>query len=315
MLKVNADFLTKDQVIYDLVIVGAGPAGIASAIYGKRANLNLAIIEGNTPGGKIVKTNIVENYPGFKTITGPELGLEMYNHLLAFEPVVFYNNLIKIDHLNDTFILYLDNKTTVFSKTVIYATGMEERKLGIEKEDYFYGKGISYCAICDAALYKGKTVGVVGGGNSAIQEAIYLSSIAKTVHLIHRREVFRSDALLVEKLKKISNVVFHLNATVKQLIGQEKLQTVKLASTVDKSESEIAIDCLFPYIGFESNNKPVLDLKLNLDQNGFILGDENMQTNIKGFYVAGDCRSKSFRQIVTAISDGVTAVLKVRDDI
>ncbi|AAB96239.1 thioredoxin-disulfide reductase [Mycoplasmoides pneumoniae] len=313
MLKVKSDFLTKDQVIYDVAIVGAGPAGIAAGIYGKRANLNLAIIEGSTPGGKVVKTNIVENYPGYKSITGPDLGLEMYNHLIDLEPTFFYANLIKLDKAADTFILYLDDKTVVFAKTVIYATGMLERKLGVAKEDHFYGKGISYCAICDGSLYKDQVVGVVGGGNSAIQEALYLASMAKTVHLIHRREGFRADETALNKLRNLPNVVFHLNYTVKELLGNNTLNGIVLQNTLDHSTKQIDLNCVFPYIGFESITKPVEHLNLKLDPQGFLITNEQMETSLKGLFAAGDCRSKHFRQIGTAINDGIIAVLTIRD--
>jgi thioredoxin reductase (NADPH) len=275
--------------MFDCVIVGGGPAGLSASIYVRRSNLNVAIIEGNMPGGQMANTAVVENYPGYESIAGADLAMKMYMHAinLGVEYIAEYATDIKKE---EYFTITLANGETVTARTVIIATGMKHRKLHVPGEEEFTGKGVSWCAICDGNLYRGKDVAVVGGGNSAVEESIYLAGIVNKVYLIHRRDEFRCDKLVLERLKRLSNVELILNDEVKELVGGDSLEKIIL-----KSGKELIVSGLFEYIGFLPSSEVISTLNI-VSSDGFIEVDEN-------------CKTKIERQIETAVSDGAIAAL------
>lgn len=274
--------------------------------------MKVAFIEKDAPGGKVVKTSILENYLGFTTIEGPDLAIKMLNHALANQVSYLYGEVIKINQQDHYWIIETNNNKTYYAKTVFIATGMVERKLGIPNELEYYGRGVSYCAICDASLYKGKEVAVVGGGNSAIEEAIYLAGIVQKVHLIHRRNQFRADAKIVENMQKIPNIQLYTpTIPLRLLVDQNGVKAIEIENLNDQQKTTIDISCLFPYIGLDPITNFVSHLEI-VDQNGFIIVDHNMQTKLPGLYAGGDVINKSIRQVATAINDGAIAALNAK---
>ncbi|MDC4163479.1 thioredoxin-disulfide reductase [Mycoplasma sp. T363T] len=298
--------------LFDLVIIGSGPAGITAGIYAKRANINVCVVEGSAPGGKILKTGFIDNYPGYESIKGPDLAVNMFTHLSNLSVPFFYSRVSGVDKQEDYFFTYLDNGTTLISKAVIVATGTTEKKLGLENEAKFESKGISYCAICDGPLYKNRDVAVIGGGNGAIEEALYLSGICNKVYLIHRRDEFRADMYAVNKLKEKANVSFLLSSVADGYIGDQVLKGLKVKDLKTNEVKEIAIDCLFPYIGAIPNAGFLKSFNV-LNEEGYVIVDQNQKTAVDGLYAAGDCVNKKIRQISTAVSDGTIAALAVND--
>lgn len=304
--------VASDKNLYDLIIVGAGPAGISAGIYAARANINCCIIEGSAPGGKVLKTGIIENYAGINKKTGPDLALEMLNQINELKVPVIYSHVLSVEKLENYFIVFLSNKTNVFAKSVIVATGTNERAMNTPGEERFFNKGISYCAICDGALYKNKDVAVVGGGNAAIEEAAYLAGIVNKLYLVHRRDEFRADAYAVEQLKKYQNVEYLLSYVPEKVEGQTVVEKFVVKSVKDNSLKSIDVSCIFPYIGAIPATKFVENLKIT-DSNGYIQANHAMETSVPGLFAAGDCIAKKYRQISTAVSDGTIAALNVKE--
>lgn len=295
------------MVIYDTVVIGSGVAGMTAAIYLKRANLNILLLEKSAPGGQINRTASITNYPGIKEIDGPSLSLNMLEQLKSLDIETKYGNVLNItDGEIKTIKTDLEEIKT---KTVLIATGRNPKELGLEGEKQLTGRGVSWCAICDGPLYKDKTVAVVGGGNSAFEEALYLSTIVKKLYLIHRRDTFRADNILVEKLKEKENVEFILNSTITKL--NEKDNHLE---SIEVNNKKINIDGLFIYIGFKPETDIFNNLNLELDD-GYILVDKNMKTNIKGIYAAGDVIKKDYYQISTAVGEAATAALTIKRDL
>lgn len=291
--------------MYDIIIIGAGPAGMTAAIYAKQARKNVLIIEKNVYGGQILKANIVKNYPGFNEITGFEFSNKLYNQMKSLNPDIKFEEVIKIEN-NIDFKTVITNKNSYKSKSVIIATGAESRKLGLNNEKEFLGKGISYCATCDGMFFKDKTVAILGGGVDAIDEALYLSDIAKKVYVIYRRKEFQFDSINLEHLRKKENVDFIFNSNIIDIKGNKKLESI-IIKTIDE-EIELNIDGLFIAIG----HIPVSSLcnnLIDLDNKGYIISNEDCKTNIDGVFVAGDIRIKDIRQLTTACSDGTIAAL------
>ena len=284
--------------MYDIIIVGAGPAGMTAAIYARRASKTVLVLEAKAYGGKIITTSDIENYPTEEHISGIDFATRLYNQTKKLGAEFIFEKVIDIKN-NDKIKEVITEKDTYQAKAVILATGSDNRKLNIEKEDEFVGKGVSYCATCDGALYKNKTVAVVGGGNSAITEALYLSDIVEKVYLIHRNENLRAQETSVNELKTKQNVEFILNSNVTKLNGQEKLESIEIPETID-------VNGLFIAIGQIPENQNFAKLT-ELDQYGYIVADEDCHTNTEGIFVAGDNRTKKVRQLVTAASDGATA--------
>ena len=286
--------------MYDIVIIGGGPAGLTAAIYGVRANKKVLVLESTSCGGQIINTSHIDNYPVAPHITGLEFGQTLEKQAEDLGATIDYDYVLHVDPIEGGFEITTDDEK-ITTKTVIIATGTTPRKLKVEFEDKFMGRGISYCATCDGNFYKEKVVAVVGGGNSAAHEAIYLSDLASKVYLIHRRNELRADESLVQKLQEKENIELVLEANVAQIHGDDKLQKV----TLDNGR-ELEVDGLFVSIGREPNAATLVD-GLALDESGYVISDEKCATNIPGIFVAGDVRTKDLRQLVTATSDGAIA--------
>lgn len=291
-------------MIYDVLIIGAGPAGLNAAIYASRAGLKVGIIEKDVPGGKMVKTDKIENYLGNVVINGADLSMSMFNHATSFGAEYLYGDVKKVSKINDVFELDCVDEKFV-GKSVIIATGTKERQIGIPGEVEFYGRGVSYCAICDGGLYKGKDVVVIGGGNSALQESLYLSKIVNKVYLVHRRNEFRGEDYLVEKIKLQSNIELVLSSVPTKIKGEKKVNEVVVQNVETLETKTLLVDAVFPFIGFD----PVTDFidKELLDEKGYLITNERLHTKLDGMFAAGDVINKDLRQIITAASDGAIA--------
>lgn len=287
--------------MYDIVIIGAGPAGMTAAIYALRANKKVLIIEAKTYGGQIINANKIENYPGIKNISGYEYANILYNQVESLGGQFKFETVINID--KDRVIT--TDKSNYIAKAIIIATGARNRRLKLENETKFIGKGISYCATCDGNFYKGKAVAVVGGGNTAIEDALYLVDIARKVYLIHRRDCFRAEEIYLNDLRSKDNVEFILNSNICQINGDKYLSSISIKNDKDEIR-QIKVDGLFIAVGQEPKNEIFANL-INLDEYGYILSEDGVHTNIKNIYVAGDARKKELRQLVTATSDGAIA--------
>ncbi|MGL4647338.1 MAG: thioredoxin-disulfide reductase [Mycoplasmoidaceae bacterium] len=303
--------MKEKQTIYDCLIIGAGPAGLTAAIYCQRAGMKTAFFEKETPGGKMSKTSIIENYPGFESIKGFEISLKMLNQAINSGSEFIYADVIDIAKKNKTFILTTKEEKQYFAKTVIIATGMKERKLEVPGEEELFNKGISYCAICDGALFKQKDIIVVGGGNSAFEESLYLAEIVKKIYLVHRSENFRAEEAIIKKVKENKRIRIITNTIVESFNGKDCLTSVSLLNTKTNKKNEIKVAGGFIFVGFT----PITDFvneKFVKKEDGFIVTNENMETNIEGLFSIGDVNKKRFRQISTAVSDGTIAALNAK---
>ena len=283
----------------DIIIIGAGPAGMTSAIYAKRAGYNPIVLEKNTYGGQIINSSEVANYPGIKKIDGYTFATKIYEQLKELEIEIKHEEVINIKK-NDKTINVITNKNEYECKSVIIATGLTKRKLNIENEEKLIGKGISYCATCDGAFFKENDVAVVGGGNTALEDAIFLSNYCKHVYLINRTENFKAEKSLLDSFKQKNNTEIITSANVKKLVGKEKLEKIEL-----DNGKILNISGLFIAIG----QIPNCNFDIVEKENGFIKSNEECTTNIPGIFVAGDIRNKSVRQIVTSVSDGAVAAI------
>ena len=291
--------------MYDIIIVGGGPAGMTAAIYGASARKKVLILEKDSMGGKILKTNKIKNYPGFEEISGFDYSNNLFNQIKKLGVEVKFEEVLKIN--KDKSII--TNKSKYNAGAIIIATGSKNKTLNILNEDKFLGKGISYCATCDGMFFKGKNVAIVGGGNSSISEALYLSNIVKNLYVIYRQKEFKFDSIDLETLKKKDNVTFIFNSTVSKLNGNEFIEGITVRNSEDNNESDISVDGLFISIGFTPLSSLCEEI-LELSDNGYILSNEECTTNIDGVFVAGDVRKKSVRQLTTACSDGTIAAIK-----
>ena len=291
--------------IYDMVILGGGPGGYTAALYSARAGLDTVVLERLSAGGQMALTSEIDNYPGFpEGIDGFELGMKFQEQAEKFGAKTEYAEVRSLDLKASPRVLHT-SEGDFLARTVVIATGAGPRKLGLPDEERLTGRGVHYCAHCDGMFYRGKTVAIVGGGNSAAAEALYLSRVAKKVILIHRRDSLRATKIYHEPLKNLSNLEFHWNSAVTELIGEERLRAVRVKNLVSSEEEELQIDALFVSIG----RKPATELvagQLELE-NGYIVADESTQTSIPGVYAVGDIRTKALRQIITAASDGANA--------
>ena len=290
--------------MYDIIIVGAGPAGLTAAIYARRAQKNVLVLEAKSYGGQIINTLDIENYPVESHISGFDFATKLYNQVKDLNAEIKFEKVVEIK-LNENDKEVITTKNSYHAKTVILATGLENRKLGVEKEEELIGKGISYCATCDGAFYKKKKVAVVGGGNTALEDALYLSDIVEKVYLIHRRDEFRGVESTVNKLKEKENVEMIYNSTVTKLIGDEKLEKIEV-SNKDGSKKELEVSGLFVAVGRIPENENFRTL-VEMDNSGYIIAKEDCKTSTLGIFVAGDNRTKNLRQLVTATSDGAIA--------
>ena len=294
--------------MYDIIIIGAGPAGLTSALYALRANKKVLVLESKTYGGQILKASVVENYPAIKNITGFDYATSLYNQVMD----------LGLEYKNETVTHISEGKEVTTDKgkyqanAIIIATGSENRNLNIPNEKEFIGKGVSYCATCDGNFYKDKTVAVNGGGNTALEDALYLSNIAKKVYLIHRRETFRGEVKYIEELKKKDNIEFILNKTISKINGKDNLESITIIDN-NNNEEEINIDGLFIAIGQEPKNQIFTNV-VDINEKGYIISEDGVHTKTKGIYVAGDAREKLLRQLTTAVSDGsIAAVVAIQE--
>ncbi len=288
--------------IYDIIIIGGGPAGYSAALYSSRAGLDTLVIERIAPGGQLTLTDVIDNYPGFEEgIDGFTLGMKMQQSAERFGAKTEYSEVLSVDFTGKIKKIVTTDKT-YHSKAVIIATGANPRELNVPLEKELTGRGVHYCAHCDGRFYKDKIVAVVGGGNSAVSDALYLSNIAKKVYLIHRRDTLRATRIYHDPLTKASNVEFLWNSSVSQIIADDKFKGIIL-----NGGKELLCDGLFVSIGRNPATN-FLQNAVKLDGNGYIIADESTKTNVEGVFAAGDVRTKALRQIVTAVSDGAVAV-------
>ncbi len=293
------------DTLFDLIVVGAGPAGMTAAIYAKRAGLNVLVIEGSAPGGKLIKTFEIDNWPGNNHISGVDLAMQMYNHTADLNIPVEFINVSKIEAGKPMTVL-AENNQTFQAKAIIIATGTVENMMKIDGEIEAIGKGLSFCAVCDGAFFKEKEVVVIGGGNSALEEAIYLTQFASKVTIIIRRDVFRADDLVVQHVlanPKIAIIKHHI--PIKVLLNQ-KVVGIEIENVETHEKQVINCSGIFPYIGAKPSTQMVEHLKV-CDEFGFMITNAKMETSVKGLYGAGDVVVKPLRQIVTAVSDGAVA--------
>jgi thioredoxin reductase (NADPH) len=291
---------------YDIIIIGAGPAGLTAAIYGARGGFRTAIFEKGMVGGQINVTEHVENYPGFVEVqTGYELTASMRAQAEKFGAEFIEEDVTAIA-LEGLCKVLETTGGTYLAKTIIFATGAHPRKLNIPGEDKFTGRGVSYCATCDGALYRGKTVAVIGGGDSALEEGLFLTKFCEKVYIIHRREELRAQHIIQVRAKEHPQVEFLLNNVPLEIKGDKFVTEIELHNKIHEHNHTLKVDGVFVYVGILPNNE-LVENRLELDAEGFIRTDEEMITNIPGIFAAGDIRSKKLRQVVTACSDGAIA--------
>lgn len=291
--------------IYDVIIIGAGPAGMTSAIYASRANLSVLMIEKKYPGGQMLSTGEIENYTGYEEISGPELSEKMFEHSKKFGTEFAFGEITDIKVENNLKILTAGEKTFK-AKTVIIATGTEARLLGIPGEQEFASRGVSYCAVCDGAFFRNKNVVVIGGGDSAIEEALYLSNLVSKVTIVHRRDELRAQKILQNRAFEKANIEFVWDSVPIEIKGERKVNSISIKNVKTEDITEISADGIFIYIGMNPQTSIFENLDI-LDEYGYIPTDEHLATKIPGIFVAGDVRQKEIRQVVTAASDGAIA--------
>ena len=293
--------------IYDIIIIGGGPAGYTAALYAARAGFDSVLIEKLSAGGQMALTGDIDNYPGFdEGIDGFTLGMKMQQGAERFGAKTEYGEVLNVDFSGEIKKIETDSKT-FFSKTVVISSGANPKELGLENETELIGKGVHYCAHCDGRFYKDKTVAVIGGGNSAAADALYLSRLAKKVYLIHRRDKLRAENVYKKPLLEAHNIEFLWNTTAEKFLVQNKVTGLEIKNVLSGETENIYCDGVFISIGRKPATEFLKD-EVELDKNGYIIADETTKTNIDGVYAAGDVRTKAFRQIVTAVADGATAV-------
>ncbi len=298
-----------DSSIYDLIIIGGGPGGLTAGIYAMRAALKTVLIEKAVPGGQINNSDSVENWPGEERIGGAELGMKFAQHAQSYGLEIIQREVIALEPGLDHHRVRLDNREVLGAHALVLATGGSPRKLNIPGEEEFYGRGVSYCAVCDGFFFRGKTVVVVGGGDSAAEESLYLAKLARKVYLVHRRDALRAGALLQQRVLADCNIEVLWNKVVTRIKAtQDGVCAVDLKDTQTGDPGELSTEGVFIFIGFDPNNALVpAGTKKNAD--GYVVTDEKCETNIPGVYVIGDLREKYARQIVLAAADGCTAAL------
>lgn len=303
--------MTSD-IIYDVIIIGGGPAGLTAGIYASRARLKTLLIEKAGCGGQIAMTDKLENFPGFEDgINGFEFTSKVEQQARNFGTEIIYGEVLSLEAESSVKKVILSDHTYA-AKTIIVASGSSFKKLGIYGENEFLGRGVSYCATCDGPFFKNKTVAVIGGGNSAVQEALFLTKFANKIYVIHRRDTLRAVQLLQEKVfaeKKIE-VVFDTN--VEEIAGGQMIENLKVKNVKTGKPGSIAVDGVFIFIGWNPNTSFLSDNKIALDENGYIITDEKMQTSLEGVFACGDVRKKMLRQVVTAVSEGATAAISAQ---
>ncbi|MDF2787480.1 MAG: thioredoxin reductase [Neobacillus sp.] len=295
-----------EEKIYDVIIAGAGPAGMTAAVYTSRANLSTLMIERGMPGGQMANTEDVENYPGFESILGPDLSTKMFEHAKKFGAEYAYGDIKEIIDNGDVKTVVAGSKQYK-AYSVIISAGAEYKKVGVPGEKELSGRGVSYCAVCDGAFFKQKELYVIGGGDSAVEEGVYLTRFASKVTIVHRRDELRAQKILQDRAFANEKVDFIWNHTIKSINDKDgKVGSVTLVSTQNGEEKELPADGVFIYIGMIPLSKPFTNLGIT-NENGYIETNERMETKVPGIFAAGDIREKTLRQIVTATGDGSIA--------
>ena len=299
---------------FDVIVIGAGPSGMTAAIYLKRANLNVVMIEVSAPGGQINRAANVENYPGFNNIDGPTLAMSIFDQTQKKGIEYRYGNILEVIKEDNSFIVKTDVEE-LKSKAVIIASGRNPKELGLDNEKSLTGRGISWCATCDGPLFKNKNVVVIGGGNSALEEALYLADICKKVTIVHRRDAFRADEIVQSKVLKNKKIKILWNSIVIKLNEKDdKLNNILIKNVITNKESKLVCDGLFIYIGYEPSTRIVENLDIT-DNKKYIIVDENNKTKIDNLYACGDVIKKELYQIVTATSEGAKAAMSAVKDL
>lgn len=294
----------------DLIIVGGGPAGLAAGIYGARADLKTVLLERGMPGGMAASTEFIENYPGFpEGIGGPELAMAMDAQARRFGLKVMSVNVESIRRSDEHWLVETD-EGIMAARAVILATGAQPIKLGVPGEGKFHGRGVSYCATCDGAFFRDKTVAVIGGGDAAVEEGLFLTKFTTKVYLVHRRDRLRATKILQQRALENPKIEFCWNSVVDEILGQDTITGVRLKDVKTGDHHLLDVEGVFVYVGFKPASGLVKDL-VELDQAGYVITNENMMTSQPGLFVVGDVRSKILRQVVTAVADGAIAAVAV----
>lgn len=289
---------------YDVIVIGAGPAGMTAAMYASRANLRVAMLDRGVYGGQMNNTDKIENYPGFKSIKGPDLAQKMYDSATQFGAKLVYGDVQKVTVDDHSMKHVITDSGELQAPALIIATGSNPRKLQVTGEKEYAGKGVSYCAVCDGAFFKNATVTVVGGGNSAIEEGLYLANIAKQVNVIHRRDALRAEKLLQDRAFKNPKMHFIWNSVVTAINGDgQKVTSVSIHNKKTNEDQKMPTEGVFIYVGAVPATAPFKDLGIT-DERGWIKTNNQMETNIPGLYAVGDARGKNLRQVTTAVGDG-----------
>ncbi len=297
---------------FDVIIVGAGPAGMCAGMYAGRGMLNAVVLERGLPGGELLNTEKIEDYPGFESILGPELAAKMASHAEKFGADIRQENVEGVYRLADgTFKVTTDSGTDYLAPTVIMTAGGTPTKLGVPGELEYAGRGVSYCAVCDGAFFKGETIAVIGGGDAAVEEADYLTRYAAKVYVIHRRDELRASKILQERAFKNPKIEFIWNKRVLEMVGEPSgLKSLQLEDTVDGTTTSLAVTGAFVFIGFTPNSGLIKEHVAH-DPTGYLLTDDRMMTSIPGLFAAGDLRVQLVRQVTTAVGDATTAAIAV----
>lgn len=297
--------------MYDTIVIGSGPAGLAAAIYGTRAKLNMLVLEQNyMSGGQVVDTYEVDNYPGIPGISGIDLGIKMREHAEKLGAQFVRTKVQKIEADGEGAWIVTNEKESYHTKTIILATGAHHRKLLVPGEENLTGMGVSYCATCDGAFYKGSDVAVVGGGDVAVEDAIFLARGCSKVYVIHRRDELRAAKILQEKLFSLPNVEMVWNSVVERIEGEDQVEALLVYNRKDGSKKVLNVDGVFIAVGTVPDSQLVANL-VELDEGGYVIADENGVTSAPGIFAAGDVRTKQLRQIITAAGDGANAITSV----
>ena len=291
--------------MYDTIIIGAGPAGMTAALYAARSNLKVALIEGGLPGGQMNNTSDIENYPGYANISGPELAEKMFEPLENLGVEHLYGFVENIEDHGDVKKVITDNEEFE-TRTVIVATGSKHRLLGVPGEEELNSRGVSYCAVCDGAFFRDQDLLVVGGGDSAVEEAIFLTQFAKSVTIVHRRDELRAQKVLQDRAFANEKINFIWNSVVKEIKGENRVESVVIENVKTNQVTEHAFGGVFIYVGLDPVSDFTKDLQIQ-DESGWIVTDDHMKTSVAGVFAVGDVRQKDLRQVTTAVGDGAIA--------
>ena len=294
----------------DVIIIGAGPAGLTAALYAARAGFSVLVFEKNIYGGQVATTDEVENYPAIEHISGADFSTNLYNQVVSQNVKVLFEEVKRVDFSSEAKKVFTD-VGEYEAKTVIIANGVKRRELGCKGEKEFSGRGVSYCATCDGAFFKGKDVAVVGAGNTALEDALFLANVCKSVTILVRNNKIRGEKILFEAVKSKSNIILKFNATISEIGGvSESVSFVRVLDKISKKETNLNVSAVFIAIGLMPDNAIFSDF-IKLDESGYILSDESCLTDVSGVFVAGDTRKKSLRQIITAEADGAVAAANI----